>query len=208
MDQNYVDERTMNLKKYFTKNLAVLVLICINIIVFIALNVFPNLGDNFLLNADPQIAFEKPWTLITVFFSHVLPIHILLNMLLVLIFGTELNKETSAKVLYFAYVVCGFIGSLTIFIYAPLIDYNGGLISGASAAAFGIVAAYATLKPDALILNSKSKYWLIALFAVNAILTIRNPQVSIGGPAHAVGIVVGMFIGWLLKKKLSVKSND
>lgn len=198
----------MNLKKYFENNLAVLILICINLIIFIALNAFPNLDANFLLNADPKVALEKPWTLLTVFFSHELPIHILLNMLLVLIFGSELHKETSAKILYFIYLVCGFIGSLTVFIYAPLIGYNGGLISGASAAAFGVVAAYVMLRPDALILKSRSKYWLIALFAVNAVLTISNPQVSVGGPAHAVGMLAGMFLGWILKKKYSVKGSN
>lgn len=198
----------MSLKKYFNKNYAVLILICINIIVFIALNAFPDLRDVFLLNAEPKIALEKPWTLITVFFSHELLIHILLNMFLVLVFGTELYKETNAKVVYIAYILCGFIGSLSVLVYASLIGYNGGLIAGASAASFGIVATYVMLQPNAIILKSKSKYWLIALFVVNAILTIQNPQVSVGGPAHAIGILVGLLIGWLLKKKLSSKNNQ
>lgn len=190
----------MNLKKYFTNNLVVLFIISINIIIFIAINAFPNLRDVFLLNPDYNIALEKPWTLLTVFISHEQLIHILLNMFLILVFGSELYKETNAKILYFAYILCGFIGSLSIFIYAPLIEYNGGLIAGASAAAFGIVATYVMLQPNTEILKSKSKYWLIALFVVNAILTIQNPQVSVGGPAHAIGILVGLIIGWLLKK--------
>lgn len=190
----------MNLKKYFTNNLAVLFIISINIIIFIAINAFPNLRDVFLLNPDYNIALEKPWTLLTVFISHEQLIHILLNMFLILVFGSELYKETNAKLLYFAYILCGFIGSLSIFIYAPLIEYNGGLIAGASAAAFGIAATYVMLQPNTEILKSKSKYWLIALFVVNAILTIQNPQVSVGGPAHAIGILVGLIIGWLLKK--------
>ncbi len=198
----------MNFKKYFSNNSAVLTIISINIIVFIAINVFPNLRDIFLLNADPKILLEKPWTLLTVFFSHELLIHILLNMFLVLIFGSELYKETNAKVVYFVYTLCGIIGSLSVLIYAPLIGYNDGLIAGASAAAFGTVATYVMLQPNTVILKSNSKYWLIALFIVNAILTIKNPQVSVGGPAHAIGILVGLLFGWLLKKKLVIKSNN
>lgn len=141
-------------------------------------------------------------------FSHELPIHVLINMFLILIFGSELYKETNAKVVYFVYILCGFISSISTLIYASLIGYNGGLIAGASAAAFGIVAAYAMLQPDVVILKSKSKYWLIALFIVNVILTIKNPQVSVGGPAHAVGILVGLLFGWILKKKSGVKSKN
>lgn len=198
----------MNFKKYFSNNSAVLIIISINILVFIAINVFPNFRDIFLLNADPKTTLEKPWTLLTVFFSHELPIHVLINMFLILIFGSELYKETNAKVVYIAYILCGFIGSLSVLVYASLIGYNGGLIAGASAASFGIVATYVMLQPNAIILKSKSKYWLIALFVVNAILTIQNPQVSVGGPAHAIGILVGLLIGWLLKKKLSSKNNQ
>lgn len=198
----------MKLKKYFINNSAVWILICINIIIFIALNTVPNLSDIFLLNADYKIVLEKPWTLLTVFFSHELPIHIILNMFLVLIFGSKLYKETSAKLLYFVYILCGFLGSLSVLIYAPLIGYNGGLIAGASASSFGIVATYVVLHPNTIILKSKSKYWLIALFIVNAVLTIKNPQVSVGGPAHAIGIIIGILIGYLFKKKLSVKENN
>lgn len=197
----------MNYKKYFSNNFPVLILIGINIIVFMAINAFPNLRNVFLLNANLKISLEKPWTLLTVFFSHELLIHILLNMFLVLIFGSELYKESNAKVVYFAYILCGFIGSLSVIIYASLTGYNGGLIAGASAAAFGIVATYVMLQPDTVILKSKSKYWLIALFVVNAILTIDNPQISVGGPAHAIGILVGLLFGWLLKKKLVIKSS-
>lgn len=200
----------MSFKKYYTNNIPVLTLIGINIVIFIAINAFPGLREVFLLNADPRISLTKPWTFLTVIFSHELLIHILFNMVLVLIFGSELYKETNAKVVYFAYILCGFIGSLSVLIYAPFIGYNGGLIAGASAAAFGIVATYVMLQPEAVILKSKSKYWLIALFVVNAILTINNPQVSVGGPAHAVGILVGLLFGWLFKKKFAAfpKTNE
>jgi membrane associated rhomboid family serine protease len=154
------------------------------------------------------MVMNRPWTLLTVFFSHELHIHILLNMFLVLIFGTQLERETNAIVVFYVYLLSGFIGSLTILAYAPLIGYDGEPIPGASAAAFGIVTAYAALQPNKIILKSKSKYWMIALFIVNAVLTIQNPHVSVGGPAHAAGIVVGLIFGYLLKKKVkSVKNN-
>lgn len=198
----------MRLKEYFSSNPTTLTLIFTNIIIFIALNTFSNLSGLFLLDPSINMVMNRPWTLLTVFFSHELHIHILLNMFLVLIFGTQLERETNAKVVFYVYLLSGFIGSLTILAYAPLIGYDGEPIPGASAAAFGIVAAYATLQPNTIILKSKSKYWMIALFIVNAVLTIQNPHVSVGGPAHATGIVVGLIFGYLLKKKIkSVKNN-
>ena len=41
---------------------------------------------------------------------------------------------------------------------------------------------------------------MIAVFIVNAILTIQNPIVSVGGAAHATGIVVGLIYGYSYKK--------
>lgn len=198
----------MKLKDYFSNNLAVLALIFINLLIFVALYIFPNLSGYLLLNPEPSVVAERPWTLITVLFSHEILIHFLLNMFLVFVFGTQLSRETNAKIMYCVYILCGFLGSLTILAYAPLVKYDGDAIAGASAAAFGIVTAYAALQPNKSILKSKAIYWVIALFVFNAILTIRNPRISVGGPAHAIGIIAGLIIGFMLKRKYPKKSKS
>ena len=66
---------------------------------------------------------------------------------------------------------------------------------------FQTAAAYAALKPDAVILKSKARNWVIALFVVNALLTVQNAQVSVGGAAHALGIIVGLAIGYAIRKR-------
>jgi len=170
-----------------------------NIIIFAAINLSPVLADMFLLN--PSLIAERPWSLFTVFFSHELFIHILLNMLLLFVFGTRLERETNYSVILGVYVLCGFAGSLSTIGYASAIGYQGGPIAGASASAFGVTAAYAALRPDAVVLKSKAIHWVAALFVVNALLTIQNPQVSVGGPAHAVGIALGLLIGYVLRRK-------
>ncbi|NLM39766.1 MAG: rhomboid family intramembrane serine protease [Firmicutes bacterium] len=180
---------------------ATFALLLVNVIVFAILTLSPDLAGVFLL--DPSLVWEKPWTLVTVFFSHELPIHILLNMLLLVVFGTRLEKETHARVILGVYLLCGFIGSLSTVAYAAAIGYQGGLTAGASASAFGIAAAYAALKPDAVILKSKARNWVIALFVVNALLTVQNAQVSVGGAAHALGIIVGLAIGYAIRKRNS-----
>ena len=99
----------MRLKEYFSSNPTTLTLIFTNIIIFIALNTFSNLSGLFLLDPSINMVMNRPWTLLTVFFSHELHIHILLNMFLVLIFGTQLERETNAKVVFYVYLLSGFI---------------------------------------------------------------------------------------------------
>ncbi|MDF2606827.1 MAG: Rhomboid family protein [Bacillales bacterium] len=188
----------MKLKEYSSKP-GTLIIILINILIYITLNFFPHLTDVFLL--DPNLVMDKPWTLLTAFFSHEVTIHALLNILLIFVFGAQLEKVTNAKEVVFSYFLCGLIGSLATLAYAPLIGWDGDPVAGASAAAFGIVAVYSVLEPNAIILKSKSKNWLIALFVVNLLLTIQNPQTSIGGAAHAAGIIVGLIYGYMYKKR-------
>ncbi|MGI6716564.1 MAG: rhomboid family intramembrane serine protease [Eubacteriales bacterium] len=193
----------MKIKDYFTKNFAVIAIILINLLIFIAVNIVPNLSDSLLLNPELDALAKSPWTLITVLFTHEVLIHFLLNMVLVFIFGTQLSKETNYGVVFFTYILCGLLGSSVVLVYAPLIKYTGAPIAGASAAAFGLVAAYGALRPNKEIFKSKVKYWVVALFVVNALFTVQNPSVSVGGPAHAIGILVGLLIGFILKKKVN-----
>lgn len=60
-----------------------------------------------------KVILERPWTLVTVFFSHELPIHIIVNMALLFFFGLELEKATNAKTVILVYLAAGLIGSMT-----------------------------------------------------------------------------------------------
>ncbi|KLU39999.1 MAG: hypothetical protein AA931_08710 [Peptococcaceae bacterium 1109] len=174
-------------------------LVAINIIVFAAISIFPELAEVLLLN--PGMLRERPLSLLTVFFSHEALVHILLNMLLLVVFGTRLERETNAQAVAGVYFACGLIGSVTILAYASAIGYQGGAIAGASASAFGIAAAYAGLNPNAVVMKSKAVHWVVALFVVNALLAIQNPQLSVGGPSHATGIAAGLALGYALRRK-------
>ncbi|WP_147803928.1 rhomboid family intramembrane serine protease [Alkalicoccus halolimnae] len=192
----------MNGENYFSAAYGTLAIISANILFFILLNNFSWAAEAFLLYPDISIMINRPWTLLTVFFSHELSIHLLLNMFLVIVFGIRLERITNVKTVLFTYFICGFFGSLSILLTAPLVGWNPSVPTvGASAAAFGLVAAFTFLQTDAKVLQSKAKYWLIALFAANAMITLFSPSVSIGGPAHAVGIAAGLAYGYLYKNQ-------
>jgi len=177
-----------------------LLIMFINIVLFLVLNISPNLGDKLLLNPEIDMIIERPWTLITVFFSHEVHVHLLGNMGLFFFFGSELEKITNSKVVLLVYLIAGFLGSLVIIPVASLIE-SEGLIAGASAAVFGIVTTFAVIRPDTIIMTSKAKWWASSLFIFNAIIAILNPQTSDGASAHVVGIIMGLICGYWLKNK-------
>lgn len=174
-------------------------LVAINIIIYLLIILIPNLAENMLLSTDVNVIIQRPWTLITVFFSHEIHIHILLNMLLFLVFGSKLEKITNKRIIFAIYFLAGLSGSFVIVPISNLIG-NTTLMAGASASVFGIVAAYAILRPNQLILKSKAKFWLMSLIVFNIFTIFIGSQLSDSSAAHLAGISMGLIIGYLLKK--------
>lgn len=196
--QEYEMEKyTFNAKKDIFKYPITYLLILINIIIFAMLNLFSEASNVLLL--DPNHVVEAPWTLITVFFSHELLIHLVTNMGLLFLFGRMLERIVGGGNLLIAYLLCGFLGSVTIIPFADVIQWIGP-VAGASAAVFGVVAALGAIEPDRVIMKGTVKQWVLALFVVNALIFIMNPTVSIGGPAHAIGLIAGYIIGQWMKQ--------
>lgn len=177
---------------------ATYLLILINIVVFAILNVFPDTRTALL--PDPQHVMQAPWTIVSGSFSHELLFHLALNMGLVFLFGRELERAVGGGYVVLVYVLTGVLGVLTIIPYASVIEWTGP-VAGASAAAFGIVAAVAAIRPDLTILKGKAMQWMLALFVTNVVITVLNPDVSIGGPAHAVGLISGYLLGSWMKHR-------
>lgn len=118
---------------------------------------------------------------------------------LIFIFGRNLEILVGGKHLFMIYFISGIVGSISIIIYTPFINWEG-LIAGASASTFGVTSAFAMIKPNEIVLKEKAKYWPIALFISNVALMIINPSVSIGGFAHIFGILIGIIYGRAIKK--------
>lgn len=175
-------------------------IILINIVLFIAINAAPDLKENLLLNHNIYVILEKPWTLITVFLSHEVFIHLAFNMGIFFFFGSGLEKIKSAKTVAIVYLIAGLIGSIAL-ILTRLIVQRTGLIAGASAAVFGIVGTFATLRPNAVVLGSKAKLWMWVLVIFTVVFSVLNPQTLDSAVAHVIGTFVGISCGYWLKSK-------
>ncbi|MEJ6949643.1 rhomboid family intramembrane serine protease [Natronospora cellulosivora (SeqCode)] len=200
---------TIMAKKSLTFGSGTLTIFLINVVFFIMLRLFPEFSQYLLLNPRMDLILARPWTLITVFFSHEIFIHIIANMGLFLIFGNKLEKITNGKTVIMVYLLTGFVGSLTFPFFAPIIQWTGPVV-GASAATWGIASAFAMMRPNYKFYDGESKVltslfgltaklFVVLLFVINIIIFILNPSISIGAAAHAAGIIVGGICGYWLE---------
>lgn len=193
-------------KESIGKGQGTLGIILINIVIFIAINTVPNISEKFLLNYEISMILEKPWTLVTVFFSHEVYLHIIINMAIFFCFGLELEKITNEKTVVIVYVIAGLIGSLA-FPFTRSVIERTGLIAGASAAVLGIVGAYTALRPNTVLLGSKAKNWVLAVFIFSILLATIYPQSLDSTVAHLAGVVVGLICGYRLRiKEVKIKN--
>lgn len=179
-----------------------LTLIGINVGVFLLLNLFSNLAPYILLNSALDVVLARPWTLVTVFFSHELLIHLLLNMMLMVIFSIRLEKITGTKVVVTVYFVAGLVGAMAFPLTGLLMASRPGLIAGASAAAMGITGTYGVLRPHELIFKSKAKWWVVVLLVTSLAQIVIMPQALDSGIAHITGTLIGVLAGlWIRNSK-------
>jgi membrane associated rhomboid family serine protease len=179
---------------------ATVTLLLVNIAVFLAqlaLNQFSRfpVEDYFALSLA-GLKHGYVWQLLTYQFMHAGPLHLLFNCWAIYVFGQEAELALGRKsflTLYFASGILG--GAVQALAGLALGGQMAAPTVGASAAAFGLVAAYAVLFPDRLILlfffiPLRAKY-LLWLSVVVAAIGIARPGDGIAHAAHLGGLATG-----------------
>jgi len=136
-----------------------------------------------------------PWQLITYMFLHGGFWHIFFNMLMLWMFGMELEYTWgSAKFLTY-YLLCGVGAGVANLLVAPLLGQVGPTV-GASGAVFGILIAFGMLWPDRpiyvyFLLPIRAKYFIAACVAWELFLEITSTADGVAHVAHLGGAAVG-----------------
>lgn len=131
-----------------------------------------------------------PWQLITYQFLHGGFSHIFFNMLILWMFGMEIENVMGSRKFLVFYLLAGIGGGLLqLFIGSGL-----GVIIGASGAVFGVMVAFAMYYPDRLVyiyflLPVKAKY-LIAFLMVIEFMSVGDGS-FVAHLAHLGGAIVG-----------------
>lgn len=160
----------------------------------------------FLLPSEWLEFIYRPWTLIGYFFTHQDFFHILFNVLFIYWFGRILADLVHGRRVLAVYVLGGLAGGLTFLLMYNLIPVYQGrntYLLGASAGAYAIVVAAATLRPDYkmfLIFLGPVKIKYIALFSVLISFFGTSGSNAGGNLAHLGGALMGFIFVHELKK--------
>ena len=212
-----------DLKAQFRYGNALTRLIIVNVIVFIAINIFFLLATHLnagqtapiyrkvvhwlSISSDWVEFLLRPWTWLTSMFLHEGFWHILWNMLFLYWFGRIFGDLAGDKRVFPLYLMAGFTGAIAFLLSANFLNYGGGgtmYALGASGAVMGLVLASGALAPDyimnlILIGPVKLKYIVAALLFLDLIGTAGN--INTGGHfAHLGGALFGWYYVYMLKR--------
>jgi membrane associated rhomboid family serine protease len=167
-------------------------IIAANIIVFIFQIILAGTAFQYLLALRPRLVLRGfIWQLVTYMFLHGDIFHIAFNMLIIWMFGTQLERIWGSSRFLKYYFICGIGGALFSFIFS----YNAAVI-GASAAGYGILLAYAILFPYNQIyvmgvFPVRARTLVIILAAIEFISGLGR-QDGIAHFAHLGGMAAGL----------------
>lgn len=154
----------------------------------------------------PDRVLTRPWGVFTYMFVHAGFGHVFFNMLVVFFFGPALEDRWGSREFFVYYLVCGFGGVLLSFLLAP----SFGIV-GASAAAYGLMLAFAMAWPDAPIyvwgiFPIQAKWLMAGLFLMTLFNAFSGPGGGVANMAHLGGLVTGFIYlkaDWRPREKLA-----
>jgi len=202
-------------------------IIIANVIVFLIQMIFDNLkfggvpgwyilNRYFALNPITGVdqagqAFNfQIWQLITFQFMHGGFWHIFFNMLILWMFGMEIENIMGSQKFLIFYLASGVGGGLMQAFVSPIFIGGGAPTIGASAGVFGVMLAFAMYFPDRLIyiyflIPVKAKY-LIGFMVLVEFFSVGN-QSMVAHLAH-VGGVLTAFVFIMLDRRQKINVNN
>jgi membrane associated rhomboid family serine protease len=125
------------------------------------------------------------------------PFHLLFNMLMLWMFGSELERHWGGRAFVRYFVVCGVGAGIAAIVFAYLVTGAiGSPTIGASGAIFGLFIAYGMVFSERtilfmLIFPMKARTMATVMFALTFFYTWSQPYGGVSHIAHLGGAVVG-----------------
>jgi len=140
------------------------------------------------------------WQFVSYIFMHGHPLHLLLNMLILWFFGSEIEYKLGKKNFLIYFFICGIgAGLFNFLVNALFLDVSKLFtpIIGASGAIFGILAAYGIFFGERYMLvfflfPMKAKYFVLVMAAIELITGVQaRAQDNVAHFAHLGGMGIG-----------------
>lgn len=182
-----------------SKNIKIFIGICVGI--FILQQVLNGMLEPFFGFVPNLFVKGYLWQAVTYLFLHGNLMHIIFNMLVLAMFGAELESIWGTKFFFTYYFGCG-VGSIILYLIATLFFIPGALhtpVVGASGALYGLLLAYALLFPNRQLLFMfifplKAKHFVILIGAIELYMTLTQSGGQVANLVHLSGIFVGYLI--------------
>lgn len=137
----------------------------------------------------------RVWQLVTYMFMHGGFFHIFFNMIMLWMFGMELENIWGSRKFLVYYLVCGVGGGIVNMMVAPLLGQVLPTV-GASGAIFGVMIAFGMMFPDRYVylyflLPIKAKWLVVGLIFINLFAGVSGGGGNVAYFAHLGGAACG-----------------
>jgi membrane associated rhomboid family serine protease len=184
-----------------------LVLMVLNVAVFAWQEInrayvhFP-LGRYFALSKE-GLSDGYVWQLLTFQFLHGGILHLVFNLLGIYFFGRPVEERLGKAGLLKVYFAAGTVGGLLQTLLGAIwAETFGQTVVGASAGVFGLIAAFAMLEPDGVILlffvlPVRAKYLVVGAAAIALFYILVPVPTGVAHAAHLGGLMAGVvYMRW------------
>lgn len=140
------------------------------------------------------------WQFVTYIFMHGNPLHLLLNMMILWFFGSEIELKLGKKGFLLYFFICGIgAGVFNFLVNSRFFDvaHSYTPIIGASGAIFGLLAAYGIFFGERYMLvffifPMKAKYFVLIMAAIELVTGVQaRAQDNVAHFAHLGGLGIG-----------------
>lgn len=179
--------------RFYNATIGILV---INVAVFLATMLFPRLFMDLALTPIRVIKMRAFWQVFTYMFLHRSFWHIFINMFVLILFGTQLEKQMGSSEFILYYAVTGLGAGL----FTLIVHWYTGLylvpVGGASGAIYALLLAFATLFPNSTIfvmgiLPLRAPIAVIVFAAISLFSHITGTNEGVAHLTHLAGIGIG-----------------
>lgn len=170
-------------------------IIIINVAIFIVIHLFSRFPWFAVFGLVPYFVFARLmlWQLFTYMFFHGGLWHLVINMLMLLFFGCDIERSWGRKQFLFYYFFTGIGAGLCSY----LTSFRSPIpVVGASGAIFGLLVAYAMMFPDTVVFlflffPMRIRHVVFVLGGINLLGALTNPDAGIAYFAHIGGGLFG-----------------
>lgn len=157
----------------------------------------------YLFALFPDRFFLMPWQLITSIFFHMDFAHYLVNAIVLLFFGGELERRVGGRNYLRIFLLSGLAGNIGYLAFAFIVGSSSGAL-GASGAIYGVMGALAIIAPEIRVLffffiPMSIRVALLIFAAYDLFMLPLSNITGVAYSAHLAGLLVGLYYGRKLK---------